>query len=84
MRMIDPVAVAEAALDALDRLDELTRCAEFGDGWSCTYPATPDGPSRIIGRDDRGREVWMRRWRCVAGHWYDVDTPAPIGTGEAR
>lgn len=52
--MIDAVAVAEVAQDALDRFGELTVCAEFGDGWSCTEPATPDGPPRIIGRDDRG------------------------------
>jgi hypothetical protein len=77
MRMIDPVAVAEAAQEALDRFAELTVCVEFRDAWSCTQPATPDGPPRIIGRDDRGREVWMRRWRCVAGHWYDLETPAP-------
>jgi hypothetical protein len=77
MRMIDPVAVAEAAQDALDRLGELTVCAEFGDGWSCTQPATPDGPARFVGRDDRGCEVWMRRWRCVAGHWYDLETLPP-------
>lgn len=77
MRMVNPVAVTEAAQDALDRFAELTACAEFGGGWSCTQPATPDGPLRIIGRDDRGREVWMRRWRCVAGHWYDVEAPAP-------
>ena len=32
---------------------------------------------RIIGRDDRSCEVWMRRWRCVTGHWYDLETPAP-------
>jgi hypothetical protein len=32
--MIDPVALAEAAQDALDRFVELTACAEFGDGWS--------------------------------------------------
>ena len=19
----------------------------------------------------------MRRWRCVTGHWYDLETPAP-------
>jgi hypothetical protein len=34
MRMIDPVALAEAAHDALDRFGELTAYAEFGDGWS--------------------------------------------------
>ena len=77
MRMIDVVALAEAAQDLLDRLYELTACVEFGDGWSCTQPATPDGPARFVGRDDRGCEVWMRRWRCVAGHWYDLETPAP-------
>lgn len=84
--MIDAVAVAEAAQDALDRFGELTVCAafgdgEFGDGWSSTQPAAPDGPPRIIGRDDRGCEVWMRRWRCVAGHWYVVETPAPDRDG---
>jgi hypothetical protein len=84
MRMIEQVAVAEAAQDALDRFSELMACAEFGDGWSCTQPATPDGPPRLIGRDDRGCEVWMRRWRCVAGHWYDLATPAPAGMGDAR
>lgn len=75
--MINQVAVAEAAQDALDRFGELTVCAEFGDGWSCTQPATRDGPPRIIGWDDGGREVRMRRWRCVAGHSCDLETPAP-------
>jgi hypothetical protein len=40
MRMADPLAVAEAAKDALDRFGEVTICAEFGHGWSCTQPAT--------------------------------------------
>lgn len=75
--MTDPVALAEAAQDVLDRLGELTACAEFVDGWSCSQPATPDRPPRLIGRDDRGCEVWMRRWRCVAGHWYELERPAP-------
>jgi hypothetical protein len=74
MGSIDPIALAEAAEDALDRFGELTECAEFGYGWSCTRPTTPDGPPRIIGRDDRGCDVWMQRWQCVAGHWYDLET----------
>jgi hypothetical protein len=41
--MAEPIAVAEAAQDALDRFSELTTCDEFGDGWSCTQPATPVG-----------------------------------------
>ena len=82
--MVDPIAVAEAAQDALDRFGELTICAEFGDGWSCTQPATPDGPSRCVGRDDRGREVWMQRWRCVAGHCYCLETSAPDRTEDTR
>ena len=77
MRMIDPVALADAAQDALDRFVELTACAEFGDGWSCTQPATRNGPARFIGRDDRGCEVWMRRWRCVVGHCHDLEMLAP-------
>jgi hypothetical protein len=76
--LTDPVALAEAAQDALDRLGELAACAEFGYDWSCIYPAAPDGYARLVGRDDRTREVWMRRWRCVAGHWYDLETPAPV------
>jgi hypothetical protein len=84
MRMTDSLAVAEAAQDALDRFSEVTICAEFGHGWSCTQPATPVGSPRIIGRDDRGCEVWMRRRWCVAGYWYDLETPAPTGTGDAR
>ena len=76
MGMIDPSRSLRQRRTRLDRLGELTGCAEFGDGRSCTYPATPDGPPRIIGRDDRGFEVWMRRWRCVAAHWYDLETPA--------
>jgi hypothetical protein len=77
--MIDPVALplAEVAQDALERFGELTACATFGDEWSCPQPATPDGPPRFIGRDNRGYEAWTRRWRCVAGHWYDLETPAP-------
>jgi hypothetical protein len=43
MRMADPLAVAEAAQDPLDRFGEVTICAEFGHGWSCMQPATPDG-----------------------------------------
>jgi hypothetical protein len=27
--------------------------------------------------DDRGAEVWMQRYRCVASHWDDLETPAP-------
>jgi hypothetical protein len=77
MRMIDPATLAEAAQGALDRFGELTVCAEFGDHWSCTQPATPDGPARFVGLDGRGSEVWMRRWRCVAGHRYDLETLAP-------
>ena len=57
MRMADPLAVAVAAQDALDRFGEVTICAEFGHGWSCTQPATPVGSPRIVGRDDRGCEV---------------------------
>lgn len=82
--MADPVAVAEAGQDALDRFGEVTVCAEFGDGWSCTYPATPEGPPRLSGRDDRGCEVWMRRWRCVAGHWYFLEASAPGRPSDAR
>jgi hypothetical protein len=82
--MADPVAVAEATQDALDRLGEVTVCAEFGDGWSCTHPATPEGPPRLSGRDDQGCEVWMRRWRCVAGHWYFLEASAPVGPSDAR
>jgi hypothetical protein len=74
--MADPVAVAEATQDALDRFGEVTICAEFDDGWSCTHPATPEGPPRLSGRDDRGCEVWMRRWRHVAGHWYFLEASA--------
>jgi hypothetical protein len=77
MRMTHPLAVAEAAQDALDRFGEVTICAELGDGWSCTQPATPDGSARCVGRNDRGSEVWMRRWRCVAGHRYDLEALAP-------
>ena len=68
--------VAEA-LDAFERLGEVTECLQHGRGWSCTMPATPEGSSRMIGRDDRGNEVWMRRFLCVAGHRYDVETAAP-------
>ena len=55
MRMVDPLAVAEAAQDALDRLGEVTICAEFGDGWSCTQPATPGWISAM-----RRRAAWDR------------------------
>ena len=84
MRMVDPLAVAEAAQDALDRFGEVTICAEFGDGWSCTQPATPDGSPQCIGRDDRGCEVRTRRGLCGAGHWDDLEAPAPTGTKDAR
>jgi hypothetical protein len=84
MGMAEPLAVPEAAQDASDRFREVTICAEFGDGWSCTQPAMPDGPPRCIGRDDRGYEVWMRRWRCIAGHWYDLEAPARGQTSDAR
>ena len=77
----DPIVQAEEAQEALERFGEVTGCAQFGEGWSCTMPATPEGPSRVIGLDDRGNEVWMRRYRCVAGHWYDVETPAPEPVG---
>jgi hypothetical protein len=77
MRMADPLVVAEGAQDALDRFGEVTICAEFGHGWSCTQPATPEGPPRLLGRDDRGCEMRMRRWRCVAGHWYYLEALAP-------
>jgi hypothetical protein len=80
MRINDQVALAAAAQDALGLVGELTECAQFGDGWSCTQPATPDGPAQLIGRDDRGGEVWMRRNRCAARHWYDLETPAPDRT----
>jgi hypothetical protein len=66
MRMADPLAVAKAAQDALDPFGEVTICAEFGDGCSCTQRAGPDGSPRCVGRDDRGCEVWMRRRRCIA------------------
>jgi hypothetical protein len=82
--MADPLAVADAAQDALDRFGELTICAEFGDGWSCPHPATPDAAPRCVGRDDRASEVWMRRWRCVAGHRYFLEASAPGRTSDAR
>jgi hypothetical protein len=50
MRMIDPVALAEAARDALDRFGEVSVCAQFGHGWSCMQPAIPDGSPRRFGR----------------------------------
>jgi hypothetical protein len=78
--MIDPVAVAEATQDALDRLGELTACAEFDDGWSCTYPAAPDGSAiRRSGRPrPRGVDaaVAMRRRPLVR--------PRNAGTGPER
>ena len=77
MEMRDPIALADSALDALDRFAELTACAEFRTGWSCTQPAVPAEHPRFVGRDDRGCEVWMRRWGCLAGHWYDLEVPAP-------
>jgi hypothetical protein len=73
----DPIVQVEEAEDALERFGELTECLQYGHGWSCTMPATPDGAPRLLGHDDRGREVWMRKHRCVAGHWYLVETPAP-------
>ena len=73
----DPIVQAVGAQDALERFAEVTGCLQYGEGWSCTQPATPDGPQQVSGHDDRGNEVWMRRYRCVAGHWYHVETPAP-------
>jgi hypothetical protein len=84
MKMADPLAAGEAAQDALERFGELTICAEFGDGWLCTHPATPEDPPRLSGRDDRGCEVWMRRWRCVADHWYFLEASAPGRPSGAR
>jgi hypothetical protein len=68
---------AEEAQDALERFGEMTECLRYGQGWSCTLLATPESSSRVMGRDDRGNEVWMRRFRCVAEHWYEVETSAP-------
>lgn len=78
MRMADPFARAETAKGVLDRFGDVTVCAEFGPGWSCTQLATPVGSPRIIGRDDQGCEVWMRLWRCVAGHSYDLEKPSEL------
>ncbi|HEY7667420.1 MAG TPA: hypothetical protein VIE12_04780 [Actinomycetota bacterium] len=74
----DPIVQVEEAEEALERFDEVTGCLQYGEGWSCTQPATPDGPPQLFGHDDRRNEVWMRRFRCVAGHWYHVETPAPV------
>jgi hypothetical protein len=74
---IDPIALAEATQDALERFGEVTACLQYGEGWSCTQAATPEGPPELVGHDHAGREVWVRRYRCVAGHWYHVETPAP-------
>jgi len=73
----DPILQAEAVQDAVERFGEVGECLQYGDSWSCTMPATPDGPARLMGHDDRANEVWTRRFRCVAGHWYDVETSAP-------
>lgn len=83
MRIIDPVVLAEAAQGALDRLGELTARRVRG-RLVCTQPATPDGPARFIDRDDRGSEVWMRRWRCVAGQWYHSKRWHPTGRSDAH
>lgn len=52
-------------------------CLEYGEGWLCTLAATPDGQPQLLGHDDRGNEVWTHRYGCVAGHWYNLETPAP-------
>jgi hypothetical protein len=62
---------------ALEGFDEMVGCLEYGEGWSWTLAATPDGQSQLLGHDDRRYEVWTRRYGCVAGHWYHVETPAP-------
>jgi hypothetical protein len=68
---------AEEGQDALERFGEMTECLQYGQGRSCTLPATSESSSRVMGRDDRGNEVWMRRFRCVADHTQQVETSAP-------
>ena len=73
----DPIALATEGQDALERFGGVGACLQYGEGWSCTQSAMPDGPPRLIGHDDRGNEVWMYRYLCVAGHRYHLETPAP-------
>jgi hypothetical protein len=68
MRMIDSVALAEAAQDALDRFGEVTACVEFR-AWPFMAAARHAGWARP-----------NRRRRCVAGHWYYLETLAPTRT----
>ena len=35
----------------------------------CSAPASADKPF-LLGRDDRGVQVWGLKWRCVRAHWY--------------
>lgn len=55
--MSDPVAMADAAQDALDRFGEVTIFAEFGNGWTCTHSAGTGGASSTRRPDDRGGEA---------------------------
>lgn len=72
----DPIVPAEEWQEAPEGYGEMVGCPEYGEGWSCTLPAMPQGHPQLLGHDERGNEVWMR-YRCVAGHWYHVESPAP-------
>lgn len=68
-RELDPIALAEQAQQDLADFLEEGECEEPG----CDQHAAPTGPAYVFGRDQDGLLVYMRKWRCVAGHWYHVE-----------
>lgn len=65
----ESLALVEMWQEILEELKAEGECAERGG----IQLATRDGPPFVAGRDQEGKAVYVRKWRCGVGNWYHLE-----------